>query len=94
MEDSELFKVRREKVEALAASGVETYPNDAKVTHVSRQILDAYGQMDNEALEKVTERFTLAGRIMADPGFRQGGLHQHPGPQRADPGLPPQEPGG
>ncbi|HSD95309.1 MAG TPA: lysine--tRNA ligase, partial [Syntrophales bacterium] len=72
MEDSDLFKVRREKIEALAASGVETYPNDAKVTHLSRQILDAYGQMDNEALEKVAERFAIAGRIMAIRNFGKG----------------------
>lgn len=72
MEDSELFKVRREKVEALAASGVETYPNDAKVTHLSRQILDTYGPMDNETLEKVTERFSIAGRIMAIRDFGKG----------------------
>ena len=72
MEDSELFKVRREKVEALAASGVETYPNDAKVTHLSKQILDTYGPMDNETLEKVAERFSIAGRIMAIRDFGKG----------------------
>ena len=69
MEDSDLLKIRREKIEALAASGVEPYPNDAKVTHLSRELHDAYGQMDNEALEKVTERFAIAGRIMAIRNF-------------------------
>jgi lysyl-tRNA synthetase class 2 len=72
MEDSDLLKIRREKIEALAASGVEPYPNDAKVTHLSRQLHDAYGQMDNEALEKVTERFAIAGRIMAIRNFGKG----------------------
>jgi len=72
MDDSDLLKIRREKIEAMAASGVETYPNDAKVTHHSRQILDACGQMDSEALEKVTERFAIAGRIMAIRNFGKG----------------------
>jgi lysyl-tRNA synthetase class 2 len=72
MEDSDLLKIRREKIEALAASGVEPYPNDAKVTHLSRELHDAYGQMDNEALEKVTERFAIAGRIMAIRNFGKG----------------------
>jgi lysyl-tRNA synthetase class 2 len=72
MEDSDLLKIRRDKLQALAASGAETYPNDAKVTHLSRQILDAYGQMDNAALEAVTERFAIAGRIMAVRDFGKG----------------------
>jgi len=72
MEDSDLLKVRRDKIEALAASGVETYPNDAKVTHLSAQLHEAYGPMDNEALEKVTERFAVAGRIMAIRSFGKG----------------------
>ncbi len=72
MEDSDLLKIRREKIQALAAAGAETYPNDAKVTHLSSQILDAYGQMDNAALEAVTERFAIAGRIMAVRDFGKG----------------------
>ncbi|HNS55141.1 MAG TPA: OB-fold nucleic acid binding domain-containing protein, partial [Syntrophales bacterium] len=66
------MKVRREKIEALAASGLEAYPNDAKVTHLSAQIHEAFGQMDNEALERVTERFAVAGRIMAIRSFGKG----------------------
>ncbi|MBP8696270.1 MAG: lysine--tRNA ligase, partial [Syntrophobacterales bacterium] len=72
MEDRDLLKVRREKIEALAASGLEAYPNDAKVTHLSAQIHEAFGQMDNEALERVTERFAVAGRIMAIRSFGKG----------------------
>jgi lysyl-tRNA synthetase class 2 len=72
MEDNDLLKIRRDKIEALAASGVELYPNDAKVTHLSGQIHDACGQMDNDTLEKVTERFAVAGRIMAIRNFGKG----------------------
>ncbi|HTZ41498.1 MAG TPA: lysine--tRNA ligase [Syntrophales bacterium] len=72
MEDSDLLKIRWEKIEALGASGVELYPNDAKVTHLSRDLHDAYGQMDNDALEKLTERFAIAGRVMAIRNFGKG----------------------
>ncbi|HPV54653.1 MAG TPA: lysine--tRNA ligase [Syntrophales bacterium] len=72
MEDSDLLKVRKDKIEALTASGVEAYPNDAKVTHLSAELHAAFGQMDNEALEKVTERFAIAGRVMAIRNFGKG----------------------
>ena len=74
MEDSDLLKVRKDKIEALTASGVEAYPNDAKVTHLSAELHAAFGQMDNEALEKVTERFAIAGRVMAIRNFGKGAL--------------------
>ncbi|HQM90991.1 MAG TPA: lysine--tRNA ligase [Syntrophales bacterium] len=64
--------MRRDKIEALTASGVEAYPNDAKVTHLSAELHAAFGQMDNEALEKVTERFAIAGRVMAIRNFGKG----------------------
>ena len=72
MDASDLLKVRKDKIEALAASGVEAYPNDAKVTHLSAQLHEVYGQMDNEALEGVTERFAVAGRVMATRNFGKG----------------------
>jgi lysyl-tRNA synthetase class 2 len=72
MEDRDLLKIRREKIEALGASGIELYPNDAKVTHLSRPLHEAYGQMDNDALEKVAERFSIAGRVMAIRNFGKG----------------------
>ncbi len=72
MEDNDLLKVRKDKIEALAASGVEAYPNDAKVTHLSAELQEAYGQMDNETLDGVTERFAVAGRVMAIRNFGKG----------------------
>ncbi len=72
MEDSDLLKIRREKIEALRASGIELYPNDATVTHLSRQLHNAYDPRDNDALEKMTERFAVAGRVMAIRNFGKG----------------------
>jgi len=65
MEESELLRTRREKINSLKAEGVELYPNDVKVTVTTEEILNRVGNLDHEALEKIDERFSLAGRIMA-----------------------------
>ncbi len=69
MEESELLRTRREKINSLKAEGVELYPNDVKVTVTTEEILNRVGDMDHEALEKIDERFSLAGRIMAVRSF-------------------------
>ncbi len=69
MEESELLRTRREKINSLKADGVELYPNDVKVTVTTEEILNRVGNLDHEALEKIDERFSLAGRIMAVRSF-------------------------
>ncbi len=44
---------------------MDLYPNDVKVTATSKDIIDRFGQLENEELEKVEEVFSVAGRIMA-----------------------------
>jgi len=72
MKETELFRTRREKIEKLKAEGVELYPNDVRVRDSAREILTRFADMDREALEKVEERFTLAGRMMAVRDFGKG----------------------
>ncbi|MGB4548911.1 MAG: lysine--tRNA ligase [Syntrophales bacterium] len=72
MEESELFRKKREKIESLRASGVELYPNDVKVTHRTDDIQKKYGHLDTAALEGVKENFSIAGRIMAIRDFGKG----------------------
>ncbi len=60
-----LRQQRLEKIRRLEADGIKLFPNDFRVRHTSREILETYGSWDTEALEKVQERFVLAGRIMA-----------------------------
>jgi len=69
MEESELLRTRKEKINSLKAEGVELYPNDVKVTVTTEEILNRVGNLDHEALEKIDERFSLAGRIMAVRSF-------------------------
>ena len=72
MEESELLKKRREKIESLKADGIDLYPNDVRVGETTAAISARFGQTDPEALETVTERFTLAGRLMAVRDFGKG----------------------
>ncbi len=72
MEESELFRKKREKIESLRASGVELYPNDVKVSHRTDAIQKKYGHLEPSALEGVSERFSIAGRIMAIRDFGKG----------------------
>ncbi|MCK9230294.1 MAG: lysine--tRNA ligase [Syntrophales bacterium] len=66
MEDtSDLLRIKREKAEELRAAGIELYPNDVKVEHSAAEILEYYGDADEDALSRVKETFRIAGRIMA-----------------------------
>jgi lysyl-tRNA synthetase, class II len=71
-EESELLKKRREKIESLRADGIDLYPNDALVADTTASVSDRFGALPPEELEKVTERFTLAGRLMAVRDFGKG----------------------
>jgi lysyl-tRNA synthetase, class II len=71
-EESELLRKRREKIESLKADGIDLYPNDARVADTTASVSDRFGPMPPEELEKVTERFTLAGRLMAVRDFGKG----------------------
>lgn len=69
MEESELLKKRKEKIEALKAEGIDLYPNDITVNNTTEEILSRFSEMDHDALARVEERFSLAGRIMAIRNF-------------------------
>ena len=69
MEDHDLLKVRREKMAALKAAGIDLYPNDAKPQNTTAQLLDEFGQMESENLARLSRKFSLAGRLMAVRSF-------------------------
>jgi lysyl-tRNA synthetase class 2 len=71
-EESELLKKRREKIDSLKADGIDLYPNDAQVGDTTASVSERFGTMAPEELEKITERFTLAGRLMAVRDFGKG----------------------
>jgi len=69
MEDNELLNIRKEKIAALKEAGVELYPNDIKPQNTTEQILDQFGNLDNDALSKLENSFSVAGRLMAIRNF-------------------------
>jgi lysyl-tRNA synthetase class 2 len=71
-EESELLKKRREKIDSLKADGIDLYPNDARVGDTTASVSERFGPMAPEELEKIMERFTLAGRLMAVRDFGKG----------------------
>ncbi len=72
MEDSELLRKKKEKIESLKADGIELYPNDVRVTHTAAYVSERFANMDSDALGKIAERFSIAGRLMAIRDFGKG----------------------
>ena len=69
MEESELLRKRMEKTASLKADGIELYSNDVRVRDTTASILSRFEGMDHDALARINERFTLAGRLMAVRNF-------------------------
>ena len=72
MEDSELLRKKKEKIESLKADGIDLYPNDARVKDTAASIIERFAHMDSDALGKIAERFSIAGRLMAIRDFGKG----------------------
>ncbi len=67
IDENRLIAERREKLNALREQG-EAYPNDFRVTAEAAELLDRFDDAERwnqEALEGLDERFSLAGRIMS-----------------------------
>ena len=69
MEESELLKKRKEKIEALKAEGIDLYPNDVNIKNTTEEILSRFAETGHDQLMQVEDRFSLAGRIMAIRNF-------------------------
>jgi lysyl-tRNA synthetase class 2 len=69
MEDSELLNIRRGKISALKAAGVDLYPNDVQPQNTTAEIFAQFGNSDGEALAQLTKRFSIAGRLMVVRNF-------------------------
>ena len=69
MEDNDLLKVRLEKIAALKATGIDLYPNGIKPQNTTSDILSSFGNADSDALAQLTQKFSIAGRLMAMRNF-------------------------
>ncbi len=69
MEETELIRKRREKIEELKAEGVVLYAGGTEVTATSVGISKRFAALTGAELEQIEEKFSLAGRIMALRNF-------------------------
>jgi lysyl-tRNA synthetase class 2 len=70
--DSDFLRAKKDKIENLKTEGIDLYPNDVKVGDTAAGIMARLGNLDNDALGKITDRFTIAGRMMAIRDFGKG----------------------
>src|SRR5688572_21603698 len=62
-EDNQLITERREKLQALRATGV-AFPNDFKPKNHAAELHQRHGQLSNEELEPQNVNVSVAGRMM------------------------------
>ena len=62
--DNEIVRRRRAQLQELREQG-DAYPNDFKRDALAADLRARYGELDQEALEQVEARFSLAGRMMS-----------------------------
>src|SRR3954464_11518266 len=67
--ESELIRVRREKLERIAALGFVGYPTKADVDTTIADVVKTYGDKSGEELEAVHANVKIAGRIMGIRAF-------------------------
>jgi lysyl-tRNA synthetase class 2 len=72
MDESELLRKKKEKIESLKAEGIELYPNDVRVKDTAASITERFINMDSDGLAAIDERFIIAGRLMAIRDFGKG----------------------
>lgn len=63
-DENRLIAERRAKLAVLREAGC-AYPNDFRPNATASGLLEQFGEMENESLQQVEERFSIAGRMMA-----------------------------
>jgi len=70
MEDKkEFLKQRVKKLDELRQQGINPYPNNFRVSHTTRDIIDRFAGKNPEQIEQSEELFIIAGRVMAIRDF-------------------------
>lgn len=74
--DNQYVELRRQKARDLRAMGEDPYVNGIVPTHTAAEIHHIYDEKDGAELEKVQEKFSLAGRVMAIRAFGKAAFLQ------------------
>ncbi len=64
-EESQIIKVRLEKLRKIEEKGIKVYSNDFCPKDKAKFILDKYQNLSEKEIEKIGVEFSLAGRVMA-----------------------------
>ena len=64
-EESQVIKVRHQKLEKIEKIGIRSYPNDFRPKDRAKYLKEIYQDVPSEELEKREQEFSLAGRVMA-----------------------------
>ncbi|MDO8643845.1 MAG: lysine--tRNA ligase [bacterium] len=67
--ENEFYLQRLKKLEELRKEGINPFPNGFKVSHLAGPIRERFEKSTKEELEKIKEKFTLAGRIVMIRSF-------------------------
>jgi len=76
MSENELIAQRKEKVAKLMELGENPYPTGIKPENTAKEIHLLYDSKTNEELGAITDKFSVAGRIMAIRAFGKAGFIQ------------------
>lgn len=68
------LQVRREKLEKLRGLGLDPFGKRFERSHLASEIIEKYGELDNEELENKEISVTVAGRIMTKRGKGKAGF--------------------
>lgn len=74
--DNQYVKLRREKAAKLKEMGIEPYTNGIVPAHTTGELIHLYKDKDAAELEKLTEKFSIAGRVMAIRAFGKAAFLQ------------------
>jgi len=66
---NEQLSQRVDKVEELRKKGINPYRNDFKPTHLARDLIDQFSNLEQNELEKIDSKFYLAGRLTSERNF-------------------------
>jgi lysyl-tRNA synthetase, class II len=68
-QSSQVIKERRAKAESLRSEGIHLFPNTYRPRHEIAELRERFEDLSTELLDKVTDTFDVAGRIMAKRDF-------------------------
>ncbi|MBF0493183.1 MAG: lysine--tRNA ligase [Deltaproteobacteria bacterium] len=76
-EETNIYRDQRiQKAEDMRQKGISPYPNDVSPKHLAKDLLTEYDPKTVEELEKISETFSLAGRVMALRSFGKAAFIQ------------------